>query len=231
MFRNRQQAGMALARQVTAGLAEGGEIDANQVVVLALPRGGVPVAFEIAQLGRYPLDVLVSKKVGAPGQPELAIGAVTSDGVTVINDKMTIYLGISDAYVETQKQLLMRRTTASEQHWRRAAAMKGPIPLAGKQVVVVDDGIATGMTAIAAVRSVRQRQPNRVIVATPVMSCSAYALLAEECDRIFALTVPFDFAAIGQFYEDFHQVTDEEVVSALRAAHNRDTIATDMAIS
>jgi predicted phosphoribosyltransferase len=231
MFRNRQHAGSLLSHSVAQALENSDHFDSSEMIIVALPRGGVAVALEIAQALDCPLDVLVSKKIGAPDQSELAIGAVTSDGIVVINDELTDCLGIANDYIESKKQYLMRKTRAQEEHWRSSAGMNDRLDVRGKQVILVDDGIATGMTALAAARSIRRRGAKQLVLATPVMSCHAYTLLEDECDRIVALSVLIDFAAIGQFYLDFHQVEEREVIGALRQSTIKRSEKKGLAIS
>jgi putative phosphoribosyl transferase len=227
MFSNRQQAGIDLAQKLRLSLSQSGQAGKKQIVVVALPRGGVPIACEISRVLGCRLDVLVSKKLGAPGQPELAIGAVTADGIVIINEKITTYLGVPQSYIDAQTELLTGATKSSQEYWRKAAALEQVPQLQDKTVILVDDGIATGMTVMAAAQSIRERLPRLLIIATPVISLGAHAQLSQYCDQIVALTVPFDFAAIGQFYEDFRQVEEEEVIGALKAANNHETLSSD----
>jgi putative phosphoribosyl transferase len=231
MFRNRQHAGFLLARQVWRMANQDRPFDASQSMVVGLPRGGVTVALEIALALGCPLDVLVSKKIGAPDQPELAVGAVTSDGIVLVNEELIAVLGIKNSYIESQKAFLIGKTKILEEHWLESAGIKERPSMQNKQVIIVDDGIATGMTAIAAARSSRKRGAREIIITTPVMSSNAYALLQKECDQIVALNVLFDFAAIGQFYLDFEQVDDQEVVKALKQAKEERMRKQDVAIS
>lgn len=231
MFRNRQHAGFLLARQVWRVANQDRPFDPSQAIVVGLPRGGVTVALEIALTLGCPLDVLVSKKIGAPDQPELAVGAVTSDGVVLVNEELISILAINKSYIESQKAFLIGKTKILEEHWLETAGIKERPSMQNKQVIIVDDGIATGMTAIAAAKSSRKRGAREIIITTPVMSSNAYALLQKECDQIVALNVLFDFAAIGQFYLDFEQVEDQEVVKALKQAKEERLKKQDVAIS
>jgi predicted phosphoribosyltransferase len=200
-------------------------------MVVGLPRGGVPVALGVALGIGCPLDFLVSKKIGAPGQPELAVGAVSSEGVIVLNREIVNCCQISRPYLENQEQCLISKTKALEEHWRKSAGLAGHLDVKGKQVILVDDGIATGMTAIAAARTFRKLGAERIILAVPVMSASAYNLLKAECDQIVALMVPLDFAAVGQFYADFHQVEDDEAIEDLRVAAKQGRVRNNLAVS
>ena len=220
MFANRQQAGLLLAREVSEFLKRI-EVSSDKAIVLALPRGGVPVALEIALMLSCPLDVLASKKIGAPSQPELAMGAVTSDGTIVVDRALIDYLGASPEYLEAEKEYLVNRTKMLEETWRRSAGIQDVLDFDDKCAIVVDDGVATGMTAIAAVRSLREQGAKQIIFAAPVASTNAFGRLEREYDQIIALEVPSDFRAVGQFYLDFNQVEDMEVVRALTLAANK----------
>ena len=186
------------------------------IVVLALPRGGVPIGTEVARRLGAPLDLLLVRKIGAPWQRELAVAAVVEgDGPEVVIDEETLAAsGASPAYVQQQAKLEWR-----EIERRRARYLQGRArpALAGATVVVVDDGIATGTTVRAALRALRQRQPQRLVLAVPVAPEDTLAALKSEVDDIVCLQTPWPFHAIGQFYRDFHQVGDDEVLAELDA--------------
>lgn len=205
-FRDRRAAGAALGAELA------GRIDGGDVVVLGLPRGGVPVAAEVATALRAPLDVFVVRKLGAPGQPELAIGALASGGVRVLNHGLVEQLRV-DA------QTLSRVTEAeSTELRRREQAYRGdrpPVELTGRTVVLVDDGLATGATVLAAVRAVRAGSPGRVVVAVPVGSPQACERVAEVADDVVCLHAPSSFGAVGAHYLDFRQTTDDQVRALL----------------
>lgn len=219
MFKDRKQAGKLLAKEIAKLLNKQRSYEGHQIVVLALPRGGVSVALEVALAFRCPLDVIVSKKIGAPEQSELAIGAVTSDGLVVLDHKLQRYLEIPEAYVERQVQNLTQQTKESEDRLRRSAGFEAPVNLSKRCVIVIDDGVATGMTAIAALRSLRRRDIAKLIFATPVISSQTSGLLKQECDQLVALATPLDFSSVGQFYLDFQQTEDDQVVQDLIIAH------------
>ena len=222
MMTNRQQAGLLLSRQLVKAITKNVLLNGSHTLVIALPRGGVLVAAEVALTLGCPLDILASKKIGAPGQPEFAIGAVTSDGTVVLDEPMAKYLQVPHFYLQAHQQQLIDKTREMEQSWRSAAGIFQPLDITNHRVIVVDDGVATGMTAMAAARSLRNRGTAELIFAAPVISCEALRLLEIEYDRVIALDVPSDFQSVGQFYDDFHQVTDDEVASALRkASHER----------
>lgn len=221
MFSNRVHAGQLLASKVQATLKD---IDPDKMLptlVFALPRGGVPVACEVALVLNVPLSILVSKKIGAPSQPELAIGAVSSSGVVVINNELALETGASKRYIEDEKLRLTTLTIVKERRWLEASGLKQKPDVKGKRVVLVDDGVATGMTTLAAIRTMRSQGAAQIILATPLISAPTKRRLESECDLIVSLISPYGFAAIGQFYEDFRQVEDDEVITSLRAANNR----------
>jgi predicted phosphoribosyltransferase len=207
IFPNRCAAG----RELGAELAR---LDLQRPVVLALPRGGVPVGYEVAHLLGAPLDVLVVRKVGAPGQSELAIGAVAS-GVTVFDDEMLSMLGIGADYFEAAA-----RRERLEAQRREAVFREGrpPLDLRDRTAIVVDDGLATGSTMLAAVAVARKLGAAHVIVAVPVGARQACDRLAERADRVVCLTTPEPFGAVGYWYTDFTQTGDAEVRHLLRLA-------------
>lgn len=208
-FRHRTEAGRLLAAKLGpyAGRAD--------VLVLALPRGGVPVGFEVAQELKAPLDVLIVRKLGVPGHEELAMGAITIGGVEYREESVLASLQIPPARIAE----VVRRERAELERRERAYRGDRPFPrLTGRTVIVVDDGIATGSTMRAAVRALRSKHPAAIIVATPVASEGAIRALEAEATEVVTLLIPEDFFAIGQFYDDFGQTTDEEVKALLARA-------------
>jgi putative phosphoribosyl transferase len=204
-FANRSTAGRQLA-----GLLEeySGQSD---VLVLGLPRGGVPVAFEVAQALHAPLDVMIVRKLGAPGQPELAIGAIAPGGVTVINEGVL-------AWFRDPKTIELAEATERAELERREIAYRGrhlPLTLKDRVVILVDDGAATGSSMLAAVRAARNLEARKVVVAVPVASAHARRTLAKEADEVICVGTPLSFYAVGQWYEEFTQTTDEEVADLL----------------
>lgn len=206
LFRNRVHAGQAL------GAALVRYADRNDVTVLGLPRGGVPVACEVARRLGAPLDVLIVRKLGTPGWEELAMGAIASGGVVVVNEEVVRSYGITrpqlEAAVKAQREELRRRERAFR------GSEDGPV-LEGRTVILVDDGIATGSTAHAAVDAVRAMNPGKIVFATPVASQDACSLLEPMVDDLVVLKVPADFESVGSWYEDFTQTTDDEVARLL----------------
>jgi predicted phosphoribosyltransferase len=206
LFADRGEAGKRLA----AALAPFVTKDA---VVLAIPRGGVVVGFQLAKELGVPLDLIIPRKLGAPGNPELAIGAVAEDGTVILNERLVDYLGVSEDYIREESE---RQRLEIE---RRLKSYRGYAPypsLKNRHVVIVDDGIATGYTMKAALASVRKKGAKAVIAAFPVGSPSTVRELERETDRVVCLYTPEDFYAIGQFYEDFSQTSDEEVVKLFK---------------
>ena len=180
-------------------------------LVLGLPRGGVPVAWEVARALRAPLDVMIVRKVGMPGQPELAIGAIASGGIVVRDPDTLRYLQPDDDF----EALAARERIELERRERAFRGGRPPLALADHAVILVDDGLATGSTMLAAVRAARQGGATTVIAAAPVASHEAAALLTPECDAVEFLMVPPSLYAIGQWYEDFTQTPDGEVTRLL----------------
>jgi putative phosphoribosyl transferase len=205
-FLNRRDAGRQLAEELSDYAEDPG------VLVLGLPRGGVPVAFEVARALRAPLDVLVVRKLGAPGHRELAMGAIAGGGLRVLNMDVIEALGISQGAVES--------VAASEslELERQRQVYRGDAPLAelrGRTIIVVDDGLATGSTMRAAVGALRQSKPARIVVAVPVASAETARVLREVADDVVCVSTPPDFRAVSNWYEDFSQTTDQEVHSML----------------
>jgi len=212
MFRDRAEGGRRLAEELKRRLGD------EDVVVLGLPRGGVPVAFEVARELDAPLDVIVVRKLGVPYQPELGMGAIGEDGVRVLNDQV-----LALARVGEDEVAAVERSERAELE-RRATRFRGRRPrasLVGRTAVVVDDGIATGSTARAACQVARAHGASRVILAVPVAPRSSLASLAEIADELVCLATPEPFYAVGQFYRDFSQTSDEEVVEFLERAATR----------
>ena len=207
-FADRYGAGRLLAErlQTYAGRTD--------VVVLGLPRGGVPVASEVAAALGAPLDVFVVRKLGVPSQPELAMGAIATGGVRVLNDDVIALAGITPAIVERVSLEQQRELERRERAYRDG---RPAVPLAGKVVVIVDDGLATGSTMRAAVAAIRRLGPSRVVVAVPVGAPDTYRMLQKIADEVICLQTPERFTAVGNWYDDFSQTTDEELRTLLRA--------------
>jgi len=208
---NREAAGRSLAEALHAYR------DRDDVIVLALPRGGVPVALEIATALGAPLDLMLVRKLGTPGQEELAMGAIASGGGRVINEHVVQALGISQQAIERVAEREGMELQRREQVYRG----KRPWPeLADRCVILVDDGLATGATMRAAVEAVRAQRPARIVVAVPVAPADTIALLRKQADEVICLAEPEPFQAIGLWYTDFSQVSDGEVREMLGVAWN-----------
>jgi len=185
-------------------------------VVLGIPRGGVVVAQQVAQILGSQLDIVLTRKIGAPGNPELAIGAVGEEGHLYLNEGLAEMTGADDDYIQRAKEHELK-TIAQRKELFRASRPK--VPLAGKTVVITDDGIATGATVQAAVWSVHREKPAKVIVAMPVGARSALEKLAQDADWVISLSAPENFGALGQFYIHFDQVDDSQVEEILKGIY------------
>ena len=211
IFADRIDAGERLAK----GLAN---LAGSECVVLAIPRGGVIVGEVIARELGAPLDVVVPRKIGAPGNPELAIGAV-APGIRVLDPRMVGALGVTDRYLERE---IAEQETEIERRQHAYRGGRPPQPVEGRVAIVVDDGVATGSTAVAALRWARARGAERVVLAVPVAAPQSLERLRAEADEVVVLETPQPFLAVGEWYRDFDQTTDEQVVSALaRSAGSR----------
>jgi predicted phosphoribosyltransferase len=212
LFADRREAGERLAQAL-------GSLRGQPVVVLAIPRGGVEVAAVVAAALDAPLDVVIPRKIGAPGNPELGLGAV-AEGVEVLDQHLIDLLGVSDDYLRTEIG------AQEEEIARRSAAYRSdrpPVDLEDRIAVVVDDGVATGGTAAAALRWARSRGASKVILAVPVAPSEGVRRLSEEADEVLALATPTPFYAVGQWYDEFPQISDQEVVDMLtRSAGKRE---------
>ena len=212
-FEDRREAGRALAARLRSYASR------SDVVVLALPRGGVPVAYPVAEALDAPLDLFLVRKLGTPGHRELAMGAIASGGVRVLNDEVVKWYGIPAAAIDA-----VARDEEQELRRREAAYREGhdAVPLAGRVVILIDDGLATGSTMMAAVKAVRLLAPARVIVAVPVGARDTCAALAAVADEVVCVRTPEPFSAVGEWYLNFDQTSDEEVRQLLHA-HQRPT--------
>ncbi len=210
MFPDREEAGRQLGVRLL-------HLKDQRPVVLGLPRGGVVVAARVASALEGPLDVLVVRKLGAPAQPELAIGAVTDGGHPrrILNHRVIRMLGVSDAYIE---QEAARQLAEVDRRQRRYRGGRGAVGIAQRTVIVIDDGVATGATVRAGIQALRQSPVRGIVLAVPVAPAEAVATLRAEVDELVCLHTPVTFAAVGAFYDDFRQTSDEEVVALLEAA-------------
>jgi putative phosphoribosyl transferase len=208
-FRDRAEAGAALAAALRDRFAD------DRLVVLGLPRGGVPVAAPVAEALHAPLDVFVVRKLGTPGQPELAMGAIASGGVRVLNTALVDRLGIDDDALE---RVTREESAELRRRERQYRGDRPPVDLAGRTVVLVDDGLATGASVRAAVEAVRAAAPHRIVVAVPVGAPESCARVAEVADDVVCLHSPASFGAVGTYYLDFGQTSDDEVQRLLAGA-------------
>jgi putative phosphoribosyl transferase len=216
-FQNRTLAGRMLARHL------GDYAGRTDVLVLALPRGGVPVGFEVAQALEAPLDVFVVRKLGVPGHEELAMGAIASGGVRVLNDEVVDSLGIPESVIENVTRREFEELRRREQAYR---GERPPPQVRGRTVILVDDGLATGSTMRAAVASLRRLGPERIIVAVPTAAPSTCEEFRQEADDCICAITPEPFHAVGLWYEDFSQTTDDEVHELLQRSEALEGIAT-----
>jgi len=209
IFADRTEAGQKLALRLKKYASH------KDVIVLGTPRGGVPVAYEVALELKLPLDIFVLRKLGVPGHEELAFGAIASGGVRVLDRDIVVGYGIAPSDIErivrSERQEMQRREDAYR-------GGRPPLDVNGKTVILVDDGIATGASILAGIKALRQLNPARIVVAVPVAPPTTCARLRHETDELVCLETPHQFFGVGQFYFDFSQVTDEEVVEYLTSA-------------
>lgn len=207
MFTDRAEAGRLLAARLV-------KYKGSDPVVLAIPRGGVAVALEVARALDAPLDIVVPRKIGAPGNPELALGAVAANGEVIVNERVRSEFAVSDAYIEEEAARQREEIARRERLYRGG---RSPIPLKDRVAIIVDDGLATGFTAIAASRAARAAEPKKLVLAVPVAPPESCERLATEADEVLCMETPEMFFAVGQFYADFDQVEDGQVIEVLRA--------------
>ncbi len=209
-FRDRAEAGRRLGRELAR------YADRDDVVVLALARGGVPVGFEIARALNAPLDVFLVRKLGVPGQEELAMGALASGGVRVFNEDLLARLGVSAATVDA---VAAKEQEELERRERAYRGTRPPLPVAGRTVILADDGLATGASMRAAAVALAKLSPERIVAAVPVGAADVCARLREVADEVVCAETPEPLWAVGSWYDDFSQTTDEEVRDLLENAH------------
>jgi len=207
-FQNRVEAGQRLAERLLSYKEKSG------TVVIGLPRGGVIVAFEVANALKLPMDIIVPRKIGAPGNRELAIGAITEEGVGIFDKELIQTYGISEDYI---KEEVAREKEVAHRRLQLYRVGKPPVDLKEKQVLLIDDGVATGATMRASIVSVKARGVKSVVVAVPVAPPQTVKQLKLEADEVVVVEMPDRFRAVGEFYEDFAQTEDQEIVALLKS--------------
>ena len=208
LFRDRKDAGRRLAERLARYRDE-------DSVVLALPRGGVPVGYEVARALKVPLDVFIARKLGAPNQPELGIGAVAQDGSRVLNERIVEEIGVSEEYIE---RVAAEETKEAERRLKLFRRERPEPEVRERTAILVDDGIATGVTTRVAIEALRRRDPRRLVLAVPVCATHAAESLRREVDELICLEAPSNLMAIGLWYRHFEQTSDEEVIDLLERA-------------
>ena len=215
IFRDRTEAGRMLAAKLTR------YANRSDVVVLGLPRGGVPVAYEVARQLHVPLDVFLVRKLGLPGHEELAMGAIATGGVRVLNQDVVRALGIPEDIIES---VANREQQELERRERIYRGNRPPVDVRDRIVILVDDGLATGSSMRAAVAALRQQEPGRIVIAVPIGALQTCGELRDEADEIVCHYTPEPFHAVGLWYEDFSQTTDQEVHDLLERAQEERTL-------
>ncbi|WP_457678035.1 phosphoribosyltransferase [Thermovibrio sp.] len=218
MFRDRREAGELLAQAILKALDD----SLVEPVVVAIPRGGVVVAEPIAEALKAPIDLVIPRKIGAPFNLEFAVAAITEDGTLLLNPSITpevaLRLGITEKYL---KEEALKELQEIKRRKERYLSGFGKIDKEGRDVILVDDGIATGLTVKAAIESLKKERPNRIILAVPVMPADKVPEFRELIDKLIVLYAPADFSAVGQFYYDFSQTSDEEVIEIMKRNRER----------
>lgn len=210
VFENRQEAGKKLASELLKFRKE-------NPYVLAMPRGGVPIGFEVAQVLQAPLDVIVVRKIGLSSNPEFGIGAIAEGGVRVLDQTTIGVIGIDEEEIKDTIKLEEEELKRRVQVYREEASLPD---LTGKTAILVDDGMATGVTAKAAIKAVKKLNPKKIVLASPVCALDTVEGLKKKVDEVICLATPFEFSAVGVWYKNFTQISDEEVVEWLRKAKN-----------
>jgi putative phosphoribosyl transferase len=207
MFNDRRDAGVHLASRLEEYKGQTG------VLVLALPRGGVATGYEIAHYLKVPLDIVIVRKIGFPGQPELAIGAVSETGRVVLNESIISMYGVSKDYVEREVSQQKKKISRRAELYRKGKRLPS---LEGKTIILVDDGVATGATMKAAIITLKEEMLKKLIVALPVAPAGMADEIEQMANTLICIETPFDFMAVGAYYHDFTQVSDEEVIDLLK---------------
>lgn len=206
MFQNREDAGKKLAELLTRFKSE-------KPIILAIPRGGVVVGAEVARSLSVPLEIIIPRKIPAPNQPELAIGAVAEDGSRIIDQGLIKILNIPEIYIDKETKNQIKEIKRRLKEYRNTAKT---LDIKNKTVILIDDGLATGSTMLAAINFIKKKNPGKIILAIPVAPADTYQRMKSEVDKIVCLDTPVFFSAVGQFYQDFRQINDKEVISLLK---------------
>lgn len=218
MSKSRQREGLRLARKVSELFARLTPEDKSKTIVLALNRNAIPIALEVAYINSLPLNVFVCREIAAPGQPLLPVGAVASDQSCMFDDSLVRSLRISSSYIDAQKETLSNQARLDEISWCKLAGLDRFSEYMGKRIIIVDDGMETGMAALVAARSLSQSGALELILAAPVAPKAALALLNQAYNHVLLLEILPDLSAIKDYYSDFDEVTNEDAVWALRWA-------------
>jgi predicted phosphoribosyltransferase len=214
MFENRRQAGLELAKLLKEHIGQ-------DTVILAVPRGGALVAHAVKEKIRCRWDLIIPRKLGAPFNREIAIGAVTQDGTLLLDEEMIMYLNVSRDYIEKEKN---GQINEINRRMKLYMGERKPVPIKGRRVVIIDDGIATGFTIKAAIKSIQKAGASETIIAVPVAPSDVVEDLLEVVDKVICLESPYPFYAVGMYYEDFHQTTDNEVIELFGGSDFRDKL-------
>ena len=209
LFRDRRDAGRKLAQKLTAYAGR------TDIIVLALPRGGVPVAYEVALALHAPMDIFIVRKLGLPGHEELAVGAIASGSARVLNEEIIRYLNISEAVIDAIAQRELQELERRERAYR---GDRPPLHVEGRTIILIDDGLATGASMRAAIAGLRAQNPAHIVVAVPTAAPETCEALEPEVDQMICATTPEPFYGVSRWYEDFSQTTDEEVKMLLEEA-------------
>ncbi len=211
IFKNRAEAGEELAADLDNFKSK------PDTIILALPRGGVVVGYEVAKILNLPLDIVVPRKISAPGNPEFAIGAITETGEGVFDEMTVGAYGITESYLQNE---IKEEKAEAERRLKLYRSNREPLDLKNKIAIIVDDGLATGLTMRAAIKTVKNLGAKKIIVAIPITSPEAAEIIKKEVDEIIYLEAPAFFGAVGSFYHEFPQITDEEVIDLLKNSEN-----------